>query len=152
MYKEFHEKKCFQDIEAGNSSTCSKEGFMVAIGISSKRRVCKSMDINLQEETFNIQVYLCHSLKDKMPQDYLWKLSECLFGLSVASSAWYLTIRKEPIMLKALPPKYDQAIFIWHFNHKLYAINTIHIDGFCFDAVRIFIWTSFMMFSNLNQN
>ena len=138
--------KGFQDVEAGNirsdSPTCSKEGILIAMGImKSNGWICKSMDIEtafLQGRKFNRQVYLCPPPEANVPDGFIWKLCKCVYGLSDASRAWYLTVREELMKLGAVPSKYDQAIFSWYFNGKLHGIITTHVDDFCFGGSKIF--------------
>ena len=40
-----------------------------------------------------------------VPEGYLWKLLKCVYGLSDASRAWYLTVRDELMKLGAVPSK-----------------------------------------------
>ena len=58
------------------------------------------MDIKtafLQSKELDWLVYLDPSKEANVPPGYIWKLSNCVYGLTDASRSWYLEVYKEVI-------------------------------------------------------
>ena len=138
--------KGFQDTDAStvrtDSPTCSKEGFRMALAvIATNGWTCHSMDIRtafLQSREIDRPVYVTPPPEAECQKGYIWKLNKCVYGLNDASRNWYLTIKEQLLHLGAKESKYDQAIFIWHFNNKLHGIISTHVDDFCWGGSKAF--------------
>ena len=91
----------------------------------------------LQGEQLEREVFL-KLPPDVCPSTEVWKLKKCIYGLNDAPRCWFKRIRNALIKLKGKASAYDNALFLWHNERKLYGILAMHVDDFEFCGDKIF--------------
>ena len=101
----------------------------------SNRWTCNSIDIKsafLQEKEIFRVLYLTPSpeFEEKV---IVWKLTTCIYGLSDASTNWYLQVKEELDKLGVKCSRFEPPFFFffWHFKNELQGLLVTHVDDFC---------------------
>ena len=69
---------------------------------------------------------------DVCPENEVWKLKRCIYGLNDAPRAWYSRVNKEMLKRGATVSKYDSALFLWHKDGKFCGILAAYVDDFAY--------------------
>ena len=69
---------------------------------------------------------------DVCPENEVWKLKRCIYGLNDAPRAWYSRVNKEMLKRGATVSKYDSALFLRHKDGKLFGILAAYVDDFAY--------------------
>ena len=60
-------------------------------------------------------------------QDIVWKLNNCIYGLSAALRNWYLCVKKELDKLGVKCSCFEPALFFWHFKNELQVLLIMYM-------------------------
>ena len=123
-----------------DSPTCYKYSLRLIFAVcASKLWKIHSLDITtafLQGRSIDRDIYVKPPKEAGVPDDKLWKLNVCVYGLGDASRQWYLTIVEKLKDLNVHPCKHDPAVFRYFSQGNLKGIISTHVDDFfyCGDA------------------
>ena len=102
--------------------TCSKQSMrLVFLTAASNNWEIKSLDIKaafLQGDKIERDVFL-RPPGDVCPENEVWKLKRCIYGLNDAPRALYSRVNKEMLKRGATVSKYDSVLFLWHKDGEL---------------------------------
>ena len=118
-----------------DSPTSSKQSMrLVFLTAESNKWEIKSLDIKaafLQGNKIERDVFL-RPPGDACPENDVWKLKRCIYGLNDASRAWYSRVNKEMLKRGATVSKYESVLFLWHKDGKLVGILAAYVDDFAY--------------------
>ena len=123
-----------------DSPTCYKYSLRLIFAVCvSKLWKIHSLDITtafLQGRSIDRDIYVKPPKEAGVPDDKLWKLNVCVYGLGDASRQWHLTIVEKLKDLNVHPCKHDPAVFRYFSQGNLKGIISTHVDDFfyCGDA------------------
>ena len=114
-----------------DSPICSKQSMhLVFLTAASNKWEIKSLDIKavfLRGDKIERDVFL-RPPGDVCPENEVWKLKSCVYGLNDAPRAWYSRVNKEMLKRGATVSKYDSALFLWYKDGKLVGILAAYVD------------------------
>ena len=84
----------------------------------------------LQGNLLNRDIFIQPPPEAKCPQNCIWKLNKCVYGLCDASLKWYSRIREFVAENDGTVSKLDPALFMWHKENKFISTIGIHVDDF----------------------
>ena len=71
--------------------------------------------------------------RDVCPEDKVWHLRRCIYGLNDAPRSWYNRVKELLLQLGGTISVYDNALFLWHDGRgALMGIMVSHVDDFAF--------------------
>ena len=118
-----------------DSPTCSKQSMrLVFLTAASNKWEIKSLDIKaafLQGDKIERDVFP-RPPGDVCPENEVWKLKRCIYGLNDAPRAWYSRVNTEMLKRGVTVSKYDSALFLWHKDGKLVGILAAYVDNFAY--------------------
>ena len=118
-----------------DSTTCCKQSIcLVFLTAASNKWEIKFLDIKaafLQRDKIERDVFL-RLPGDVCPENEVWKLKRCIYGLNDAPRAWYSRVNKEMLKQGATVSKYDSSLFLWHKDGKLVGILVAYVDDFAY--------------------
>ena len=118
-----------------DSPTCSRQSMrLVFLTAASNKWEIKSLDIKaafLQGDKMERDVFLRPPV-NVCPENEVWKLKRCTYGLNDAPRAWYSRVNKEVLKRGATVSKYDSALLLWHKDGKLFGILAAYVDDFAY--------------------
>ena len=77
-------------------------------------------------------MFLCPP-RDVCPEDKVWRLRRCIYGLNDAPRSWYNRVKELLLQLGGTISVYDNALFLWHDGRgALMGIMVSHVDDFAF--------------------
>lgn len=119
-----------------DSPTCSRESLrLLFLTASMMSWELQSIDVTaafLQGDPIEREIYL-RPPKDVCPDESVWRLNRCIYGLNDAPRSWYEKVRQVLTDLGACVSVYDNALFLWHDDKgKLIGLLAAHVDDFAF--------------------
>ena len=118
---------CLQNIDK-DLPTCSKDSLQVFFAAAAQNDWClKSIDIKtafLKGNLLNRDAFIQPPPKAKCPQNCIWKMNKCVYGLCDASLKWYSRI------LKSDAENDGTVSFYVAQKNKLTGIIGIHVENF----------------------
>lgn len=69
----------------------------------------------------------------------LWKLKNCVYGLSGAALSWYFSVAEKLNTLNCYRFTVDYEIFTWYENKELSGVILSHVDDFLYTGTTSFI-------------
>jgi len=117
-----------------DSPTIGKGAMKVFLSIaSSKNWQVKTTDIKsafLQGNELDRDIYLRPPKESDTPENMLWKLKHCLYGLKDGARQFYLSVKEELLRLGFKQCDLDPAMFSLQSDGKLNGIICCHVDDF----------------------
>ena len=83
----------------------------------------------MQGNLLNRDVFIQPPPEAKCPQNCIWKLNKCVYGLCDATLKWYSRIQEFVAENDGTVSKLDPALFMWH-KKKIIGVIGIHVDEF----------------------
>ena len=80
------------------------------------------------------KIYILKPPSDACPENKVWKLNKCLYGLNDASRSWYVHAKSEMLKAGGKISIHDLALYIWYDeeNASLQGILGSHVDNFVY--------------------
>ena len=122
------------------SPTCSKDSLRVIMAIiTQKKWSLNTTDIKtafFQGQTIEREIYLRPPREANT--DKLWKLRNCVYGLSDASRKWYDQVKEFMLSVGCKMSVVDPAVFYYYQDGSLQGIIAVHVDDFFWAGLIIF--------------
>lgn len=117
-----------------DSPTVSKGSMRIFLSISSSKNwTVKTTDIKsayLQGKRLDRDVFLRPPKESETPDDIIWKLHHCLYGLKDGARQFFLSVKEEMHTLGFQQQKLDPAVFILRNGMELCGMICCHVDDF----------------------
>ena len=116
------------------SPTCRKDSIRVLLTISAsfgwKLRVIDIKTAFLQGRTLERNVYLLPPKEAEVECGFVWKLNQCVYGLTDASRHWYDKVVEVLLETGIKVSNFDSALFYDEVENQLQGVLCSHVDDF----------------------